>query len=173
MSKKRVTGDLLLALKVLADLSTRYRTSGVPYPYKNWNEGIRKLKESYPDKYKLIFKDYGYSITNVKATWVRLQNAAFGFCAGKGKEGTGCKEKIDLKENIFYCKNCKPKALYYRGIYSNPAVKNNRAEVKKAVHVTKESILREIAEKYIMKFSLEDKKRILGEEYVKAVQLKK
>lgn len=151
------TEERLQALRILAELSTSYRPNGIPFPKKNWEDGMKKLQSQDYKAFKLL---KGTTIKQLKWTWTKYQNVAYGYCAT-----SKCTNKIEPGE--FYCKTCRPAgSMYHRGAYSSPCISDNLDVVKRTIAGYSEKDLKQIVTDSIERMPYRIRKNILGKEYV-------
>lgn len=153
--------ERLMALRKLAELSTRYRPNGNPIPRLKWEEGMEKLKTQDFEAWKLL---QGMTLSNIKWSWSKYQNVTYGYCCT-----STCKSKI--KKGEFYCKTCTEKrslqkaATYINHIYTRTFISNNDDLVSKSLDKIPASELRKIVNENVGYFRVAARKKILGDTY--------
>lgn len=151
------TTQRLKALSILAECSKIYEVTN---DYKrDWTLGINKMKEQYPEEWKLL---KGVSLKMIQYAWHKYGKAAYGICIVKD-----CRNKIITGE--VYCPDHMKVSSYHRGTYSNPAIKNNIELVPKIVKTRDQKLLAEVVVRNIIKLGYADKKAVLGEEFEKQI----
>lgn len=157
MANKFWSSEMLQALRQLAELSTKYRSNGSPFPRKDWESGLQKLQSQDIKAYKML---KNISLKQIKWTWTKYQDVAYGYCAT-----SKCTNKIEPGE--FYCKTCRPAgSMYHRGAYSSPCISDNLDVVKRTIAGYSEKDLKQVVTDSIGRMPYRIRKNILGKEYV-------
>ncbi len=151
------TTQRLNSLRILAECSKVYEVTN---DYRrDWTLGITKMKEQYPEEWKLL---KGISLKMIKYAWSKYGKACYGICTVKD-----CRNKIVPGE--VYCPEHAKVSNYHRGTFSSPCIKNNIDLVPKIVKTRDQKLLAEVVIRNITKLSYVDKKEVLGEEFEKQI----
>lgn len=159
--KKKWSDERIQALRKLAERSTVFKPSGVPYAKLDWDLGISKIDDK--TKKELGIKNKKDAIS----AWTRFQYVAYGYCTRYKK----CGNKV--KPGEYACDECKRTVIQDKVkatkdyVFSGNAIEMNADLVKSTVNNLSEKEIKKIVSENILATRVAFRKKLLGEKYRK------